>query len=190
MRRKDREMGFEFGLAVIDKSVYATIAVVDELGEPYAIPISTVRVGDKIYIHSAKAGRKVDLFTPNKPVTMVFVGEVNIPELYSAQELEVLATDESKGSLLARRVFTTEYESTIINGSIAVVSDEAERREALTALSLKYCKGKQELIPMAIRSGAPRTLIYRVDIKELTSKRKKYDDQGEEMKGSCVVAQL
>lgn len=184
MRRKDREMDFDFGLLIIDKSIYATIAVVDELGEPYAIPISTARVGNNIYMHSAKAGRKVELFTNRKSVTMVFVGEVKVPELYTAQELEDLAIDESKGSLLARRVFTTEYESAIIRGRINVVDDEAERIQALTALSMKYCASKEELIPMAIRSGGPRAQVYKVEIEELTAKRKKYSEEGEEMKGS------
>ena len=54
MRRKDREMDRDFGLMVIDKARFATLAMVTEDGKPYAIPVSPARVGDVLYIHSAR----------------------------------------------------------------------------------------------------------------------------------------
>ena len=56
MRRKDREMNRDFGLMVIDKARFATLAMVTEAGKPYAIPVSPARVGDAVYIHSAQSG--------------------------------------------------------------------------------------------------------------------------------------
>ena len=38
MRRRDREMGREFGLEIIDRSKYGILSMVDENKEPYGIP--------------------------------------------------------------------------------------------------------------------------------------------------------
>ena len=184
MRRKDREMDADFGLYIIDKSRYTTISVVDEVGAPYSIPISTTRIGNKIYMHSAMGGRKVELFTPDKDVCMVFVSDVQVPELYTRAELEEMAVDESKSSLLARRVFTTEFGSAVVKGKINLVQDTDERVEAFTALCAKFCPDKAYLVDAAIRAGGSHAFIYGVDIIELTAKRKKYDEEGHEIKGN------
>ena len=182
MRRKDREMGVDFALHIIDKADFATLAVMDEKGSPYAIPISPVRIGNKIYIHSAKGGQKVDLFFDGARVCMVFVGRVQVPELYSDTELDAMAIDETKASLLARKVFTTEFESAIVKGTISLIKEEAERREAFTALCHKYCPSKERLVESAIQAGGSRANIYAISIAEITAKRKQYDSNGEEIK--------
>lgn len=187
MRRKDRQMDAAFGLQIIDKAAYAVVSVVDELGCPYSIPISPVRIGDVIYFHSAQGGRKVELFTEGKPMCMVFVGEVQVPELYSEEELKVMEHDELRATELTRRVFTTEYESAIVKGKILKVQDEEERAKAFRAISMKYCPSKERLIDSAIRAGGGRAFIYAVGIDELTAKRKKYDASGEEIKSRDKV---
>ena len=55
MRRKDREMDREFALAVTDKCEYATLAMAAKDGEPYGVPVTSARDGEKIYFHCAKA---------------------------------------------------------------------------------------------------------------------------------------
>lgn len=54
MRRKDREMNRDFALYVADKCEYATMAMTDEKGLPYCVPVTIVRKGEYIYFHSAK----------------------------------------------------------------------------------------------------------------------------------------
>ena len=49
MRRKDREMPREFGLSVLDRCEYATLALIDPDGFPYCVPITIVREGDALY---------------------------------------------------------------------------------------------------------------------------------------------
>ena len=60
MRRKDREMSKDFALEIVDKCEWATIAMLNEQGMPYCIPISIVRVADRIYFHSAQEGEKIN----------------------------------------------------------------------------------------------------------------------------------
>ena len=182
MRRKDREMSPEFGRTIIDRAVYATLALVDDRGRPYAIPVSPVRIRDKIYIHSAQAGEKVELLQDNTAYQMVFVGKVEVPELYTKSELEEMLVNPTKAVDLVRTVFTTEYESAIAKGKLCRVIDEDERRQALLAIAQKYCPSKAHLMERAVEIGGPRTFIYSFSITELTAKRKKYDTHGNEMK--------
>jgi len=53
MRRKDREMGRDFGYYVIDRARYGILSMIDG-DEPYGIPLSIVRHEENLYFHSAK----------------------------------------------------------------------------------------------------------------------------------------
>jgi len=182
MRRKDREMNREFGLEVIDKSIYGVLSMVDENNEAYSIPLSIVRDGDKLYFHSAMEGKKVKILEKNPTVSVVFVGETKIPENYSNAELDEIVKDESKAGLLISKVFTTEFESTVVIGKVKLVEDEDEKINALGLICEKYTPTKMDYFPMAIKVGLIRTNVYFIEIEEITAKRKKYDVNGEELK--------
>lgn len=182
MRRKDREMGREFALQIIDNSDYGVLSVMDTDGAPYAFPLSLVRKDDSLYFHSAQGGKKVDIFEKNSIVTVVFVGKTKIPELFTTQELDSFLEEEKKGATLGSKVFTTEFESAIINGRVSLVNNEQEAIEALRILCEKYTLSKMKYFDLAVKSGLSKTNIYRIDIESITAKRKKYDSLGEEMK--------
>lgn len=76
MRRKDREMSSEFALEVVDKCEYAVLSMTDLQNEPYAVPLSIVRIGSCIYFHGAKAGKKSEILATNPQVCLVCVGNV------------------------------------------------------------------------------------------------------------------
>ena len=50
----------EFALAVADKCEWTTVSFVTPEGEPYSVPVSAVRVGESLYFHSAREGRKAE----------------------------------------------------------------------------------------------------------------------------------
>ncbi|MGI6751146.1 MAG: pyridoxamine 5'-phosphate oxidase family protein [Anaerovoracaceae bacterium] len=176
MRRKDRQMDADFGLNVIDKSRYATLSLVDK-NEPYSIPLSIARHGNHLYFHSAMAGRKVDLFKQNPKVSIVFVGDTKIPELYSEACLDKICQDQSKTALLIKNVFTTEYESAIVEGTVSLVIEEGEKENAMRAICEKYVPSKMKYFDTAIRTGLSRTNVYRIEIQSVKAKRKKYDSK-------------
>ncbi len=182
MRRKDREMSREFGIEVIDKSKYGVISMVDEDNAPYGIPISIVRDENTLYFHSAMDGRKVTIFEKTPNVSINFVGEVKVPENYTKKELDEIVKDESKVALLISKVFTTEFESAIVTGRVKLVEDEEEKIKAMKLICEKYTRAKMDYFNMAIKAGLKRTNVYKIDIEEITAKRKKYDVHGEEMK--------
>jgi len=184
MRRKDREMSEEFGLEVIDKARYGVLSMVTDENEPYGVPLSIVRDRNNLYFHSAKDGKKAKTLENNPNVSIVFVGEVKVPENYTEEQLTEIAKDESKAALLISKVFTTEYESAIVKGRVNLVEDREEKNKAMRLICGKYTPTKMDYFDMAIGAGLNRTNIYRVDIEEIKAKRKKYDVHGEEMKWS------
>lgn len=186
MRRKDREMDRAFALALIDKSQYGVLSVVDKDGHPYGLPLSIVRKENNLYFHSAKSGKKVEAFAEGKEVCVTFVGEVSVPELFFEDELKSFLTDSTKGNTLASKVFTTEYESAMVFGKIHLVENSDEAVRALRLICEKYTPSKMDYFDLAAQSGLPKTNIYQIEISDVSAKRKKFDSSGEEMKWGRV----
>lgn len=182
MRRKDREMPEAFGLAVIDKAPFATLCISDEGGLPYAVPLSVARKGEYLYFHSARSGRKAELLVDKKFATLVFVADVRVPQLYSDEQLQRLAQKPEQFSQRASDIFTTEFASAIASGRIEKLTSLEDKVLGLAAVCEKYTPEKMQYVELALRDALPITAVYRMHIDTLTAKRKKYDDQGEELK--------
>lgn len=182
MRRKDRAMDKEFGLGVIDRSRYGVIAMIDEEGKPYSLPLSIVRSGDDLYFHSAMEGKKVSIFKENPEVSITFVGQVHVPENYTKEELDAMNDDPSKAIKFISSVFTTEFESALVRGRVRSVEEEEEKLRAMKLICEKYTPSKMKYFNTAIKAGLARTNVYSIEIESITAKRKKYDPSGVEMK--------
>lgn len=182
MRRKDREMDHDWGLQVIDRTSFAVLSVTDSNGDPYAIPLSVARDGECLYFHSARSGKKVDLLQSKPLACVTFVTDVNVPELFSEEELEEMRTNEDKAGDIGSKVFTTEYASAIVYGKVEPVTSGEEKRRALEVICRKYAPDKMALFDAAAASGMKLTNIYSIAIERITAKRKKYDADGNEMK--------
>ncbi len=155
MRRKDREMSSEFALEVVDKCEYAVLSMTDLQNEPYAVPLSIVRIGSCIYFHGAKAGKKSEILATNPQVCLVCVG--NVKPL------------EDK--------FTTEYESAMVFGKISKVSDKEEKTEALRALCMRYIQNTLITLTPNLREvsrlqayGKYKSMRYRENAKRKNNK--------------------
>ncbi|MGF3071936.1 pyridoxamine 5'-phosphate oxidase family protein [Facklamia sp. P13069] len=181
MRRHDRSMPRDFAEHVIDHSQYGVLSLPDQ-PYPYAIPLSIVRDNQTLYFHSAKAGKKVELIEDSMQVCVTFVGKVQVPNLYSESEIARIVADPKSWGTLARTVFTTEFESAIIYGKIRKVTNEKELLKALRLIAKKYVPKHYSLVDKAIDTAFDYVQVYAIEIEHLSSKRKKYDDQGQEMK--------
>lgn len=180
MRRKDREMDEEFALQVIDKANYCVMSMVDIEGVPYGIPISYARLGNVIFIHSAKQGKKVDILRTNNFVSVTCVGEVEVPHLYTDEELDVLVK-QSK-SVLGSKVYTTQFESAIFHGKLELVKDNEIKKKGLRLLCEKYTPDSLKYFDQAMEASLAVTDVYQLEMKGITAKRKRFDSHGEEMK--------
>ena len=185
MRRKDREMSEDFGLKVIDEAPFGTVSIIDPTKNvPYAIPLSIARSDKHLYFHTAKEGRKHELFADGVTVRIVFVGHGNVPDHFSDDFLDDEVAAGRAGTLLSK-VFTTEYRSAIVVGTVRRVDSETEPdivRDALYLISKKYTPDKMAYFDLAFQSGAKLTDIYEVTIDSITAKRKQFDSSGDEMK--------
>lgn len=183
MRREDREMSREFALGVIDRSVYGVVSAVNAGNQlPYSVPLSIVREGEKLYFHSATEGTKVDLFKKVKQVRVVFVGDVNVPNLFTDDQLEEMVHDKNQIGRIISSVFTTEFESAIVVGELSEVTEPEVKKGALRAICLKYTPEKMKYFDIASEAGVNYTKVFEIRINSITGKRKKYDDDGVERK--------
>lgn len=160
MRRKDRAMPKEFAIGVTDKCEYAFLSVADRNNIPYCVPISIVREGEHIYFHSAHDGFKIDCLRHNSNVCLACVGDTyRLPDK-----------------------FTTEYESAIIRGVAIEITEDSEKIYALKKLCERHTPDNMSNFNTAIEKSLFRTAVWRIDVTEITGKRKKYDKNGVEMK--------
>lgn len=168
MRRKDREMDEEFALYVIDKAEFCTLSAIYE-NKPYSIPLSPARVDKTIYFHGAMEGTKKEIFDQSPEVRLVFVTDVQVPEVYSDEEIREI---ENPG-LIISKVFTTEFASTIATGKIEECLNDEEKVKGLRAVCERFTPSKMEFFDMAIKASLDRTAVWKFEIQELTAKRKK-----------------
>jgi len=183
MRRRDREMDPDFAREVIDRSPYGVLACVTPGGKPYAIPLSIARDGDRLLFHSATAGSKVEYLPDGQEVSLTFVSHVQVPELFSSEELTGMLNEPGAASMLGSKVFTTEFESACVQGRVYELTDPAEKIFALRCICEKFTPEKMAFFELAVNNALKITRVYEIRIESLTSKRKRFDAQGNELKG-------
>ena len=168
MRRKDRELGRDEALEIIDNCEYGVISCVDDEGEIFSVPISPVRVGESIFIHGATAGCKAKLLQDGRKVEFVCVSFNKVPHL-SESELDAIKGD---GKALGGKVFTTEYKSAIAKTRVYEITDEAKKYEILKILSQKYTAYAMSTFDVAAEYGLKIIKIYELKIESLSAKAK------------------
>lgn len=179
MRRKDREMSKEFALKIIDQAQFGVLGLGGE--EPYTIPLSLVRKDQVLYFHSAPQGRKVEKIKNGDPVSLSFVGRVQVPKNYSRAQVQEFIK-EKKFAQVGSKVYTTEFESAHVDGRIYRLEDPKEMEEALLLIAKKYTPDLADLSIDFIKASFSRTAVYKIEILDIKGKRKKFDSQGQEMK--------
>ena len=115
-RRKNQLLSEQETLDIMERGTNGVLAVLDEDGYPYAVPVSYVYCDGKIYIHGAKRGHKIDAIKHYEKASFCVVDKDQvIPEEY-----------------------TTYFRSAIAFGKIRLLEEEAEMKSALMKLAMKY----------------------------------------------------
>lgn len=148
MRRNDRCKYEDFAFDVLDRADYSVLAMTDEDGFPYCIPISLVRIDDKLYFHSAYEGKKCRAMLKNPKVCIT------------------AATDVRPAP------FTTFYSSAVVRGNAALVDDDKLKIMVLKALSERFSPDAMDGFDKALDSSLKRTAIWSVEIESITAKQK------------------
>ncbi|MCD8356894.1 MAG: pyridoxamine 5'-phosphate oxidase family protein [Clostridia bacterium] len=137
MRRKDREMPEEFAKQVFDECEYATVSMTDKDNQPYAVPVSIVRIDNGLYFHAALAGKKTDCLKLHPQVCVSTV---------------------SWSHLVADK-FTTEFASAICHGTASEVTEDSEKIVVLRAMCEKFHASNMHNFDNAIAQSLSRTAI-------------------------------
>lgn len=64
MRRFRQQLPPQEAVKILRRATAGVLALNDEGGYPYAVPVSHVYADGKIYFHSALTGHKIDLLKP------------------------------------------------------------------------------------------------------------------------------
>ena len=167
MRKASREMDATFAFEVFDKAPYITVSFTRPDGSPYGVPLSLARKDEKtFYFHGALEGEKMDCIASNPKVALSAVTRCTPT---------VGPKDNS---------FTLQYKSAMAIGVAEVVTDRAEKIEALRLICQRFLPRHMDAFGAAIERSLERTAVVKITLTEPpTGKRKQYDEKGEEMKG-------
>ncbi|MDE7260784.1 MAG: pyridoxamine 5'-phosphate oxidase family protein [Oscillospiraceae bacterium] len=147
MRRKDRERDAAFAWEVFDKAAFGVLSLRDGEGG-YGVPVSPARIEEKVYFHCAPAGKKLDCVS-QWPQASLTLCEVTGPDYFSCK-----------------------YRSAILRGEVSLVEDEAEKIEALRAITQRYCAGDMGDFDKYL-SRIQTTAVCRMEVAEITGKERK-----------------
>lgn len=149
-RRQDRILDTEKAFDLLINGEYGFLAM-NNNGNPYGIPISYVYHENKIYLHCAPEGEKLEYIRKNPSVCFCVVGT----------------------TIVQPAKFTTVYESILAFGDIIIVEDDDEKMKALELLVDKYSPDFKEIGKKYAKGSFSRTLVLRIDIKHVSGKSKK-----------------
>ena len=116
MRRKKQALSQQEIAQILQQETSGVLALIGDEVYPYAVPISYVYDGEKLYFHGAKSGHKLDAIQQNAKASFCVVAkDTVVPEEY-----------------------TTYFQSVIVFGQIRLIQDERAKRAAIEKLAGKY----------------------------------------------------
>lgn len=116
LRRRRQQLSGEACNAILERGTSGVLALLGDEGYPYAVPLSYVYGGGKLYFHSAREGHKLDA-------------------LRRCGKASFCVIDRDQ---VVPREYTTYFRSVIAFGHVRVLEDEGEARAAIELLARKY----------------------------------------------------
>ncbi len=150
MRKKEKAITErELINRIIDQSQICHLACCLD-NQPYVIPISFGYDGNTIYFHTARAGKKNEIFLKNPQVCLGFESTVN------------LITDQENAC-----GWTFDFQSVIATGEIEEITQPDLKKYGLNQIMLHY-SGRNWKMP---EREISKTKIWGVKLKTITGKR-------------------
>jgi len=148
IRRSDRAVSEQQAREILARAEHGVLATVGADGWPYAVPVNHVLAGDVLYIHCALEGHKLENMTHEARVSFCAVADARV----------------LPASL------STLYESAIVFGRAAVVTDPAEKRRGLELLAVRFCGALTPEAEEVIATSGSRTAVLRIRIERIAGK--------------------
>ena len=148
MRRKKQMLSKEETIEILKRGTSGVLALLDEDGYPYAVPLSYVYCDSKIYFHGAKTGHKMDAIRNHAQASFCVIDQDQIvPEEY-----------------------TTYFRSAIVFGKVRILEEESEIRSAIEKLAYKYTPNNEDGCQREIAKGNKALCMIQLDVEHMTGK--------------------
>jgi nitroimidazol reductase NimA-like FMN-containing flavoprotein (pyridoxamine 5'-phosphate oxidase superfamily) len=148
IRRGDRALSEEQAREILARAEHGVLATVGADGWPYAVPVNHVLAGDVLYIHCATEGHKLENLAHEERVSFCAVASARV--------------------LPAK--LSTLYESAVVSGRAALVTDPAEKLRGLELLAVRFCGALTPEAEKAIAASGTRTAVVRIRIERIAGK--------------------
>jgi hypothetical protein len=148
IRRSDRALTEDQAREILARAEHGVLATVGADGWPYAVPVNHVVSGDALYIHCALEGHKLENIAHEERVSFCAVADARVlPDKLS-----------------------TLYESAVVFGRAALVTDPAEKRRALELLAVRFCGALTPEAEKVIATSGSRTAVVRIRMERIAGK--------------------
>jgi len=148
IRRSDRAVNEEQAREILARAEHGVLATVGADGWPYAVPVNHALAGDVLYIHSALQGHKLENIGREDRVSFCAVASARV----------------LPASL------NTLYESAVVFGRAAVVTDPTEKRRGLELLAVRFCGAVTPEAEQVMSTSGSQTAVVRIRIERITGK--------------------
>lgn len=148
LRRKDKCLSEETGIAILEKGLYGFLGTSGLDKIPYCIPLNYVYHENSIYIHCALEGRKIEIIKENPNICFCVVGK----------------------AILEPENFACDFQSVMAEGKAEIENEPAEIKKALNLLIQKYSKDFADKINL--ENCLPDTSILKIIINTISCKGK------------------
>jgi nitroimidazol reductase NimA-like FMN-containing flavoprotein (pyridoxamine 5'-phosphate oxidase superfamily) len=148
MRRREKEITDRTELLRILRDARICRLALSDGDRPYLVPLTYALDGDDLVLHSARAGRKIDILRRNPSVCFEVEEGIEIAEGATACE------------------FGMRFRTVIGFGEVEFVEDHAERARLLGLFGARFGAPGGQLPDAEVR----RTSVPRLRVRELTGK--------------------
>ena len=149
MRKSGRQRDALWALDVFDKAPYVTMSMTRPDGTPYGLPLNMARKDENtFYFHCASEGEKIDCLRHNPVVSLSAVSRCT--PAYEAD----------------RNNFTEHYNSAIALGKAELVTEDAEKIDALHLICERFLPKHMAHFDEAIARSLDRTTVVRITLTE------------------------
>lgn len=148
MRRSRQQLGDGETLALLCRATSGVLSLTGSDGYPYGVPLSHVYAGGRLYFHSALHGHKIDCVRHD-----------------SKASFTVICKDEVHPA-----TFTTHFRSVVCFGTVRLVEDAREKKNALRLLGLRHSPGDATGVEREIEKELGRVAVLEFNIERITGK--------------------
>ena len=150
MRRSDKQIADQDEIkSILENNTICRIAF-SENNNPYLVPMNYGYYENKMYLHSAKEGKKIKMLETNNQICFEITDSIEIVESKNACN------------------FGTKYRSVIGFGKMIPVSDTNEKQKALQVLMKQHTNKDNWQFPEKMME---KIIILEIRIESLTGKK-------------------